>query len=151
MNGPRHGFTMIELVIVLLIGGILTSIALAGFNNARGPYAVRGARDSFVALHARARAHAIELGENIALNVSSAGDSASINRADGTLIESIRFDEERNVELLPAGTSFRLCLSPRGFADVDCNSFQNTTVTVEFWHNADSTRVEILPMGQVIY
>lgn len=141
---------MIELVIALLIGGILTSMALSGFNSARGPYAVRGARDSFVALHARARAHAIELGENVSLTVQSAGDSASINRADGTLIESIRFDEERNVEILPAGTSFTLCLSPRGYADVDCNSFTSTQ-SVEFWHNADSTRVQILPLGQVVY
>lgn len=148
-RGPP-GFTVVELVFAILIGGILTSIAIATFNGAYGGYVVRGARDSFVAMHARARAQAIELGENVILDIHSAGDSVSIRTEGGDLLESLRFDEQRQVELLPAGTSLQLCLSPRGYADESCTSFTSPK-RLEFWHNADSVGVGILPLGQLVY
>lgn len=150
MQPLRRGFTLIELVIVLLIGSILTSIALAGFGNARGGFAVRGARTTLGSLHARARAQAIEAGSMILMVIDPAGDSITLVNGT-TVLETIYFGEELNVDIRTgSGTQVRLCMNARGFADADCNSF-NSSETVTFWHNADSASVRILPLGQVLY
>jgi len=145
----RHGFSLIELVIALLIGSILTSVALSSYGNARGRFAVRGARNTFTSIHARARAQAIELGTNVRMIVDVAGDSVAL-WSGGQTLESIHFDEELNVDIQSSGGSIRLCMNPRGYADTDCNSF-STTVKVTFWHNADSASLNILPLGQLVY
>ena len=59
MKHKRFGFTIIELVIALLVGSILTSIALSSFGNSTARFSVRGAPNSFISLHARTRAAAI--------------------------------------------------------------------------------------------
>ena len=146
-TGPRLGFTLIEIVIALLIGSILTSIAMTSFGNARGSFAVRGAKNTFVSMVARARAQAIEQGESVWLIMDTAGDSAFV-WYDSRNQETIRFGGELNVDV--RGSSFRLCMNTRGYADPDCNSF-SSILTVQFWQNADSTSVQLLPMGQVVF
>lgn len=145
----RRGFTLIELVIALLIGSILTSIALSSYGNARGSFAVRGARNTFASLHARARAQAIELGQTVRVLVDVAGDSVVL-WSDGVSLETVDFTDELNVDLQSTVGSFRLCMSPRGYADTDCNT-SSTTVTLSFWQNADSASLKILPLGQLVY
>ena len=150
MQPMRRGFTLIELVIALVIGSILTSIALAGFGNARGPFAVRGARNTFVSLHARTRAQAIESGSTMRLIIDPAGDSISIT--DGTnVIESVYLRGELNVDLRTStGSLLRLCMNARGYGDTTCSNF-NTTVRVTFAHQADTTSVRMLTLGQLVY
>lgn len=149
MTSHKSGFTMIELAIAILIGSILTSIALSSYGNARGRFAVRGARDTFVALHARARAQAVELGQNVQLLVDVDGDSVVLRSQAGDVLENIHFSDEHHVDLR-ASSALRLCMNPRGFADEGCTSFSSAT-RLEFWQNADSSSVRILPLGQLIY
>ncbi|NJD18213.1 MAG: prepilin-type N-terminal cleavage/methylation domain-containing protein [Gemmatimonadetes bacterium] len=144
----RRGFTLIEVVIALLIGGILTSIALTGFGTARGRFAVRGARNTFASLQARARAAAIEGGTITRLIVYTGGDSVAIVR-NGVRLESVHFRNEFNVDVR-AASDITLCMSPRGYAADACNSF-TTPVTVTFAANADTASVRILPLGQLVY
>lgn len=149
MRQPR-GFTVVELVIALLIGSILTSIALSSYHNARGGFAVRGARNTFASLTARARAQAIESGSNIRLVVDVSGDSIFL--WDGSQnLETVRLDEELHVDMRSSVGDFGLCMNSRGYADPDCNSFGSSTVTLQFWQNADSASVKILPLGQLVY
>lgn len=147
MRVPR-GFTLIEVVIALLIGSILTSVALTSFGNARGRFAVRGARSTFVSLHARARAAAIEGGTTARLRIFPGGDSVAVVRG-GTTLETIHFGEELNVDV-QATSDITVCMSPRGFADDSCNSF-TTPVTLRFVSSGDTASVQILPLGQLVY
>jgi len=149
MRQSRSGFTVIELVIALLIGSILTSIALSSYGNAQGRFAVRGAQNTFASLHARARAQAIERGAMVRLIVDVAGDSVFL-LSRGTNLETIHFDDELHVDIRSTVGNIRLCMNSRGYADTDCNSF-TTTPTVTFWQNADSASVSILPLGQLVY
>jgi prepilin-type N-terminal cleavage/methylation domain-containing protein len=149
MRLSQYGFTILELVIALLIGSILTSIALSQFGNVRGRYATAGARNTFQALHARARAQAIELGGDVRMLIDVSGDSVVLVDADGNTLENLQFGGELNVDL-QSSSNIRLCMNSRGYADVDCNNF-NSAVNLEFWHNADSTTVKILPLGQLVY
>jgi prepilin-type N-terminal cleavage/methylation domain-containing protein len=146
----RRGFTIIEIVIVLLVGTILTSIAMSSFGSARAPFAVRSARNTFVSLVARARTQAIERGANVHVVVVPLGDSAFIRSGfGGDVQEVIKFDTQFRVDLI-AEERIRLCMNSRGYADPDCNSF-GSAVKIGFQQNAEVTVVTLLPMGQVIY
>jgi len=148
MNRRPRGFTIIEMTIALVVGAILTSIALVSYRNASGRFSVRGARNSFVTLQARARADAIEGGRNTWLVADMGGDSVYLERG-GTTLETMHFDDEFHVDLRSSSGSFRLCMTPRGYADPDCSGSISSIVTLQFWQNADSCSVQILPMGQL--
>lgn len=143
---------MIELVIAIVIGSILTTVALTRISSAQSRVAVRGAKSAYASVHARARAHGIEMGENVMLRVDAAGDSAWIDQG-GTVLEIVRFGAEQDVDMRVTGPSapqtFTLCFSPRGYTDSTCNSM-NSIVRVEFWQGPDSTSVFLLPLGQLV-
>jgi prepilin-type N-terminal cleavage/methylation domain-containing protein len=149
MRRTRLGFSLIELIIARLIGSILTSIALTGYGNVQGRFAVRGARSTFATMHARARAQAIEKGATVRLVVSVAGDSVYLLTGTTTL-ENIRFDEEFHVDLRSSGGDFTLCMNSRGYADTACNSFSSPP-QLYFYQNADSVSATVLPLGQLVY
>jgi prepilin-type N-terminal cleavage/methylation domain-containing protein len=145
----RLGFTIVELIIALLIGTILTSIALSSFGGARASFAVRGARSTFATMVARTRAQAIEKGSSVRLLVSASGDSVVIT--DGTTTyDSHRFMDDDHVDLRSSTGDFRLCMNSRGYGDTGCTSF-SSTVTLQFWQGSDSATVKILPLGQLVY
>jgi prepilin-type N-terminal cleavage/methylation domain-containing protein len=148
MHRRTHGFTLIELVIALLIGTILTSVAMGTFKSAQGRLSVRSAKATYASLHARARATGIERGTTIAFVVDSDGDSAYIQTAAGVQ-EVIRFDEELNIDLRSSPSTFSLCMTPRGYADKDCGT-TTSVIRLQFWQNADSTSLLILPLGQLV-
>ncbi len=149
MNRSRRGFTVLELVIALVIGSILTTIALTSYKNVQGRYAVHGARDMFSSLVARARAQAIQGGSTVKVVVDVEGDSASLWQNGANLNETVHFSDN-HVDLKSSVDNFDLCMSSRGYADTSCNTFTNA-VTLSFWQNADSATVQILPLGQLIY
>jgi len=151
MRRRTLGFTLIELVIALLIGTILTSIALSTFNTARGRLSVRSAKATYASLQARGRAIGIERGTAISFWVDSSGDSAYIETAAGVQ-EVIRFGQEMNIDLRSVPATFELCMTPRGYADPDCGTPTPFPpfIRLQFWQNADSTSVLILPMGQLV-
>ncbi|MEQ9401773.1 MAG: type II secretion system protein [Longimicrobiales bacterium] len=147
MSKARRGFSLIEMVVAMLIGGVLTSMVVNSYSSARGRLAVTGARTTFATLHARARAQAIEQGQNVRLLLSESGDSVTLVTEGGTRLETVRFSTEFNVDIR-AGGDYRLCMNPRGFAEESCNNFNNP-VTVAFWQGTDSAAVRILPLGQL--
>ncbi len=147
MNRKR-GFTVIELLIVLMVGAVLTGIAFRSFSGVQGKMAARQARLVFASLHARTRAQAIEMATTTQLNIDFARDSVWIQRG-ATRIETLRFRETMDVDIRGTGT-LRLCMSPRGFAETACNSF-NTTQTVVFAAGSDTAGVQIRTLGQLYY
>ena len=141
----------------LLIGTILTSIAIGSFQNVQARFSARAAQQMYATLHQRARAIAIEKGETVLLQVDVAGDSAYIVRFGTGTSDVTRFRPEFNVDLRAPYSQFNLCMTPRGYADYNCGAFAgvftattNAALRLEFWMNADSTSVVILPMGQLV-
>ena len=147
---PRLGFTLIEIVVALLIGSILTSSALSSYGNATARFQARGARDSYASMHARARAMAIERGENVRLYLLPSSDRVIITDADATwpYLDDVDFRERFDVDI--QGTNIRICMNARGYADVDCNSFSGI-MQYQFVVGADSSPLTLLPMGQLNY
>lgn len=149
MTSKRAGFSLIEVIITMLVGSILVSIAMPSVTGARGRYAVTGARSTFSALHARARAQAIERGTTVRLVVDMVGDSASI--WSGTeVLETVRFGGEMHVDIRAESSMLRLCMTPRGYADPDCNNF-TTAPQIEFRQNTDTASLTMLPLGQLVF
>ena len=156
MKRKIGGFSLIELVLVILIGSVLTSVALSSFQTAQNRFRVRGAKGVYVTMHQRARSRAVEMGETVLFVVNTAGDSVWSLSGGGGVTEIKRFRSEFNVDL--RGSSFFLCMTPRGYADYSCGSFGeigltqtfNDTTRLQFWLNADSMSVLVLPMGQLV-
>lgn len=167
MKRNHFGFTLIELVFVILIGSILVSIALSTFQSVQTRFAVQGAKQMYMTLHQRARSKAVEMGETVLLMVQVPGDSAFIFTpgTPGTpgvgVTDVTRFDEQLGVEMRTRdNTNFFMCMTPRGYADFNCGSFgasnpfvtqtYSDTIRLQFRLNADTASVLILPMGQVV-
>lgn len=156
MERRATGFTMIELVLVLLVGSILTGMALSSFRNVQPRFAVRGAKTMYATLQQRARSRAVEMGETVLFFVDTVGDSAYIS-IDGVISDVTRFRSQLNVDLRASPSTYFLCMTPRGYADYECGSYTggftattNSAIRLQFWQNADSTSVLVLPMGQLV-
>jgi type II secretory pathway pseudopilin PulG len=147
----RHkwGFTLLELVIVMMVGLALMSIAVRGVGSMRSRASVQQARQAYVALHARARAQAVEFGQRTLLRIDPEGDSIWVSRND-TVLAVVRFGSEMGVDVQSGGAAHTVCMNARGFADPSCNSF-TSPLTIVFIQQADTSRVSVLPLGQVVY
>ena len=132
-----------------MIGSILTSIVITSFSGVSGRFAVKGARQTFMSMHARARAQAVEYGQTIQLNVDAGGDSVWLSRG-AEVLEVLHLDEEFNVDVRTStNMGLRLCMNPRGFADTGCNSF-SSHVIVTFLLASDTASVRVLTLGQMV-
>lgn len=149
MDNRRSGFSIIELVVVLMVGSVLTSIAMTSFNGISGHYATKGARQTFMAMNARARAQAVEYGRIVRLNLDPGGDSVWLSRGSEVL-EVLDFGEEFDVDIRTSTNSeLRVCMNARGFADTRCNNF-SSPVTVSFVLASDTASVQVLSLGQMV-
>ena len=149
MDRRRSGFSIIELVVVIMVGSVLTSIAITSFNGVSGRFATKGALQTFMAMHARTRAHAVEYGQMVRLNLDPVGDSIWLSRA-GDVLEVLDFGEEFNVDIRTSTDSdLSLCINARGFADVACNNF-SSPVTVTFSLASDTASIQVLTLGQMV-
>ena len=145
----RNGFTIIELLTVIIFMSILVTVAIRSMGNLQSRTAVRQAQNVFVAMHARTRAQAVEFGETVQLEIDAAGDSLWVTR-DGTTLETIRLQNEMGIDIQAEEDTYTLCMNSRGFANESCNSFDDA-VTLYFVQGGDSASVEMLPLGQVVY
>jgi prepilin-type N-terminal cleavage/methylation domain-containing protein len=145
----RAGFTLIELVVVLLVGTIVTSIAMSTFQTAQASVAARSAKNLYATVHQRARVRSIETGQRALLYVDTVGDSALIF-SSGAWSPATRFRTQFNVDLRSTTPTFFLCMNPRGYADPACGFGITGPVVLEFWRAGDSTSVTLLPHGQLV-
>ena len=146
MRGTK-GFTVIEMIVVIALGVILTQMAIKGFGTVSDQISAREARNIFQGMLARTRAQAIESGVRTALLVDTKGDSVMI-LAGGGIAENIRFGSQLGVDIQPEMGMTRICMTPRGFADPGCNSY-NSTLKLTFIRGQKRQEIEILPLGQV--
>jgi prepilin-type N-terminal cleavage/methylation domain-containing protein len=145
----RSGFTLIELVIVIIVGGLILTIVGRALGDVRQRIAADQALKTFESMHARARAHAIERGTDVFLTLDSTGDSASI-RIGADVIETIHFGAELGVDVSSnaAVNPVQVCMTARGYGDSDCMSYNNT-LTVFFGARGDTASIQLLPLGQL--
>lgn len=147
MNRRHRGFTIIELMVVMVLGAALMSVAIKAFGATANHTSARQARNVFNGMASRARAHAIETGRTTVLIADARGDSVLI-LSNGQIVENVRFGEEMDVNIEAEDAVTLLCMNPRGYADQDCSSFDRT-VKLSFVQGNESMSLEILPLGQI--
>ena len=144
MRLDNKGYSLIEVAVVLMVAGIFLDVSARPMASVTAGLAVNAAHESFVALHARARAHAVERGTPVDFHVDPVGDSAWIEM-DGETLEVARFGDVD----LQASAAITVCMSPRGIADTRCNSFSGIE-TVSFENRGESSALDILPLGKIV-
>lgn len=140
---------MIELVIVLVVGAILTAIVVVGFGSMRGGMTVSSARSTFLTMHAATRSLAVERGTSMRLVVNSVTGTMTIEEGcggGGTVVQTETVDAAIHFK---SGTSLALCMTPRGFADPAGNSFESEGY-LAFTVGSHTAELTILPLGQVV-
>jgi prepilin-type N-terminal cleavage/methylation domain-containing protein len=147
MRDRRAGFTFSELTVALVIGSVLTSVAVKSAGPVLTRTSVRTATHTFETLHARARAHAIERGEVIRLWIDSDRDRIWVTTGS-EVIDMMDFSETQDVDIESEPSLMVLCFNPRGFGERGCTSF-DTSVTVSFEQGANSSQVKLWPLGQL--
>jgi len=147
MNRRTSGFTLLEVLIVVVLGAILTQLAVKGIGLTSSHMAVREARNVFNGMAARTRAQAIESGARTLLIADAEGDSVVIV-ANGNVVENVRFAEEMGVDIQATAKLTTICMNSRGYASPECNSFSSIT-KMAFVQGSQSETLEILPMGQI--
>lgn len=151
-NSDEAGFTLVEIVVVLLIAIILVDVAAGALVPARQAAGIQSAEYAFRSLHARTRAHAIERGSTVRLELDPFADRARIVAGADTL-ESFDFQEEYgvDVESRVGGSIVHLtqCMSSRGLGDGACTSF-GEPAEITFAQGDRSGAIRLLPLGQVL-
>jgi prepilin-type N-terminal cleavage/methylation domain-containing protein len=147
MSRGKSGFTVIELLVVVVLGAILTQLAIKGIGMVSSQASVREARNTFNAMAARTRAQAIESGFNTLLIADAEGDSVVVV-ANGAVVETVRFAGEMGIDIQTTERLTTICMNPRGYASPDCSSF-SSAVQMAFVQGPKSESLEILPLGQI--
>lgn len=144
----NRGFTIVELIIVLSMAAILVSIAIRSFNGVADKLATNGARQTLLAMNARARIQAVEFGTTVYLNVDPVGDSVWITKGNEVL-DRIDFNREFSVDLHTTGeVPFKVCMTPRGFASDRCNTYSYPMI-IDFELSDEVSSVELFTLGKM--
>jgi len=141
----RSGFTLLEMIVVITITGVLTSIVFLSFSRVQGQLGTRAAQSNFLSLHAQARALAVERGQLSSFVVTEATGVVRIEMG-GVVINELSLANEFDVTV-DSGGDFTQCFSPRGIADLGCTTF-STVRTVTFTRGNRTAEVALLPLGQ---
>lgn len=147
MDRRNRGFSLIELIVIIVLAGAMMTVAVKAFGSTASHASARQARNVFNGMAARARVQAIESGRTTILISDAKGDSVMI-LANGKIVENVRFGEEMDVDIRAEANVTRLCMNPRGYADQNCSSFSKT-VKVSFVQGKEASTLEILPLGQI--
>lgn len=150
----HDGYTLIELLIVMVIAATLMTMAVPQFTRMLQAKNAQNARDNLVWMAARARARAVERGQTFLLEVDPATERAWIVRRNATVasdtVQTVDFSTEFNTTISTAANSvITVCYSPRGFAySCSANSpAANTDVT--FTHTDKTAVARIRVLGQI--
>lgn len=144
----RSGFTVVELLIVLFIGTILTAVGVQEFGETRAVYELRNARNSLLVAASRARSEATRQGRPVELVIDPAGDRIRIQTSNG-IIHQVRPLIEYGAEMdTEDGNPVTVCYSAGGVVYQSCSS-GSLPVEVTFTRGPYVQKAVVRPLGQV--
>jgi hypothetical protein len=149
VSGPRAGFTLLELVLILSIAGIVGALVAPPIGELRARQEARNARDAYVWLAQRARLHAVERGTTVVLELDPASGRAWAVRAGAAdTLGTIDFTQQHGVWLAGVENVLLLCYGPRGFG-VACGGGAALPAEARFRAGRADIGLRIHPLGQM--
>jgi Tfp pilus assembly protein FimT len=139
---------MVEMAIVLTIGGILIGYALPRLQGTLARREVAGARDGVMLLAARARARAMEQAQTVEFHLDADAGLAAVLQA-GDTVEALRFNEESGVLVRSAAGNVVMCYTARGYATEPCSTDLTGPAEVVFYRGSNSASLEVWQLGQL--
>jgi len=160
----NRGFSLVELLFVIVIGSVLMGVAMSGWGDVRDRLATGSAKAAYMAMHQTARSRAVEKGETILIVVYTNLERVVYYTPTDGFFEEVYFDDEFGVDIRTTigGTttnfSYYMCMTPRGYADIDCGQYTgmltqtmgSNEFDIEFWIGENSSKVTVLPLGQLV-
>ena len=146
----RPGYTIIELIFVMLIAALLLGMGVNALNKASHERATTGARDGFIWLARRARNLAIQQGTRVRVVLYPDSTKARARLvAPGHRDDVIAFGAEYSTRVSAGGAdSVWICYEARGYANSNCTS-AGLPVTVTFSRGNIAARAVVQALGQV--
>lgn len=151
MRGARPGYTIVEMVMVFVVGAILLAMVVNGASGYVSRKRAENARDAFVYVAMRARAVAIERGRNVSLRLSAAEGQVTVHEGcsgGGQEVEQLHFADEFYATVVTSTDPIVVCYSPRGFA-IGAHTTISAPTIVRFAIGKDTARARVAPLGQV--
>lgn len=136
------------MLIVVIIVGILAGIIVPRYGEVSARQEVRNSRDAFVWFAARARATAIETGQEVRVYLDTP-DSRAVMWAGGAAIDSLDFGAlyQARIETDPDLEEVEICYTTRGVASLSCGT--GSTVLIHFNRAGLTSSARLWAMGQV--
>lgn len=141
----RRGFTLLELLVVVSVGGVLTSLTFMTFSRVHGQLGTSSAVSNVLSLHHQARALAVERGALVNFVVDEALGEVRVE-GGGQVLNRLDVTGEFEVTL-DAGGGLTQCFTPRGVADLTCTTFDRPA-TITLTRGGRVGTIELLPLGQ---
>jgi len=117
----RRGFSLIEVLFVLVISGILGVMVVPQISKYTSQRAATNARDAFILTAARARAAAIQSGDEVQMIIDATNGFVSVTDPNGVVIGEPLDFQNGTVRAGVVGTAgFTICYVPQGFHRPGC-------------------------------
>jgi len=142
----RSGFTIIELIFVLMLSGIVMAVGVQQYNRVANQRAVGNARDALILTSLRARSEAVRSGQLVHMRVRPDLGLVRVETSDGRVLHTLRSADYRTQMV---GSQLSVCYSSRGYALSGCTAGLGAERGVGFVRGRDTAAVSILPLGQV--
>jgi prepilin-type N-terminal cleavage/methylation domain-containing protein len=141
----RNGFTVLELMLVLMIGGIIAGFAARGYAAVANERAAANARAALVRTAFHAQTEARRTGRMVYLNIRPDSGWAWVETSTGQVLHSVDASEYGATMV---GAPLRLCYTARGYALPSCTNF-SSPATIGYVRAADTSSVVVTALGQV--
>ena len=144
MHTQRRGFTLMEMLLVVMIGSVLLAMGTREFNSVSNQRAVANAANAMVLTASQARSEALRTGRLVYMWVRP--DSGLVRVA--TASQGIALLDADDYASQITGSSLAVCYAARGYALPGCTNVTSSQ-TITFVRGRDSSTVVVMPLGQV--
>lgn len=145
MEALRSGFTMIEMIFVLMISALIISIGIRETPRLYNQRAVANARDAVASTSYVARAEAMRDGRAIFVWIRPGNGVVRVGRSTVELLDSVLMSD---YQVTMTGNDLTLCYTARGYAMPGCTSVA-ATEEIDFTRGAQTATLRVLPLGQM--
>ena len=144
-----NGFTLIEMLLVIIIGMMLMGFTMRAFSQVANQRAVENASDAVVMSAFRARSEAAQEGTLVYLRIRPDAGLVEVVDPEDVVLHTMDMADHGVTMMVPgfSGTELYACYSIRGYALRGCTNFDEQTIRFE--RGSDTAELVAMTMGQV--